>query len=198
MDHYRSTSEHGSLENGWLKKYKRTWIATEVQANMTRYWSISEHVSLALKRVKLWILSVPLRNETLGNHNERRNRQLLYTLQCSVFGLKSREATDVTYIYAQQTAEFVMPNEVQRNAKSMTEDTAIRSALVYKQEIHGIEGTSQNMWSDLWHRDRHYRLRQNLGSRSGDVGVASLAVCDAMSLASSHWLRWTTARWHLG
>ena len=112
MFRYRSTSEHG-----WLQKYKRTCFATEVQANTTRYRSTSEHVSLALKRVKLWILGVPWRKETRRNHNTRRNRQLLFTLQCAVFGLKSREATDMTYIYAQQTTEFVMSNEVLRNAK---------------------------------------------------------------------------------
>jgi len=55
----------------------------------------------------------------------------------------------MTYRYAQQTAEFVMPNEVLRNAKSVTAETANRSALAYKQEIHGNEGTSQQMWSDL-------------------------------------------------
>ena len=59
------------------------------------------------------------------------------------------KTTDRTYRYAQQTAEFVMPNEVFRVAKSMTADTAIRSASVYEQEIHGIEETSQKMWSDL-------------------------------------------------
>jgi len=82
--------------------------------------------------------------------------------------MKSREATDLTY----RQQEFVMPNEVLRNANrmagdtaikwqeiqpsndrryshQMTGDTAIKSALVYKQEIHGIEGTSQKMWSDL-------------------------------------------------
>jgi hypothetical protein len=131
MAGYRNTSEHG-----WLQKYKRTRLATEVQTNMEGYKSTHEHVSLALKRVKLRILSIPWRKETLRNHNnKRRNKQLLYTVQCSVFGLKSREATDMTYRYAQQTAEFVMPNEVLRNAKRMTGDTAIRSALVYKQEI---------------------------------------------------------------
>jgi hypothetical protein len=52
----------------------------------------------------------------------------------------------MTYRYAQETAEFVMPNEVLTSAKGMTGDTAIRSVLVYKQEM---EGTSQKMWSDL-------------------------------------------------
>jgi hypothetical protein len=148
MARYRSTSEHGSLENGRLLKYKRKCLAAEVQANMARYRSTSEHGSLSLKRVKLRILSVPCRTETLRNHYKR-TRQMLYTLQCSVFGLKSRETTDMACRYAQQTAEFVMPNEVLRNAESMTGDTAIGSALVNTQEIHGIEGTSQKMWSDL-------------------------------------------------
>lgn len=60
-----------------------------------------------------------------------------------------REATGMTCRHVQQTAEFVMPNEVLRNAKRMAGDTTIKFALVHKQEIHGIEGTSQKMWSDL-------------------------------------------------
>jgi len=87
MARYRSTGEHGSLQ-----KYQRIWLATEVQANMARHRSISEYgslqkykriVSLALKHVKLWILSVPWRKETFRNHNKRQNKQLLDTLQCS-------------------------------------------------------------------------------------------------------------------
>jgi len=81
--------------------------ATQVQANVARCRSTSQHVSLALKRVKLWTLSVLWRKETLRNHNKGRNRQLLDTLQCSVFGVKCvKQQTDI------QTAEFVMPNEV--------------------------------------------------------------------------------------
>jgi hypothetical protein len=122
---------------------------------MVRYRSTSERFSLALKCVKLWILSVPWRKEKLRKQNKRGNRQLLYTLQRSVFGVKSREATDMTCRYAQQTAEFVMPNEVLRNAKSVMGDTVIRSALVYKQEIQP---------SDLrWCINRRYSLQICVG-----------------------------------
>ena len=172
---YRSTSEYG-----WLQEYTRTRLATEVQANMAGYNSTREHGSLALKRVKLRILSVPWRKETLRNHNnKRRNRQLLYTVQCSVLGLKSREATDMTYRSAQQTAEFVMPSEVMRNAKRMTGDTAIRSAVVYKQEIQP---------SDLrWCINRRYTELKEHRRKCGvtfDTGTGITAYARLRALAA--------------